>query len=74
MPLSRCVPASRSAMSLTLTRMPDARGERPTDRNRHTNMLQVPQARHDLDLLLRSQRSSPRARALAEQRRSKRLA
>ena len=61
-------------MSLTLTRMPDARGERPSDRNRHTNMLQVPQVRHDLDLLLRSQRSSPRARALAEQRRSKRLA
>ena len=29
MPLSRCSPASRSAMSLTLTRMPDARGERP---------------------------------------------
>ena len=55
-------------------RMADVCGERPTDRNRHTKMLQVPQVRHDLDLLLRSQRSSLRARALAEQRRSEMLA
>ena len=50
-----------SAVSLTLPRMPDVRGERPTDPNHPTNTLQVLQARYELDLLLRSQRSRLRA-------------